>query len=137
MGEKTMRGWIAMLTAKRIRLCTRAFIMLVQGGLLPWMSAHGATVGPPATERDDVSDTFFGQTVVDRYRWLEDWHQDKAAHWLKAQDDYTRAALGRIPGRGAFLKRVQALDTASTKVRNLQIWGGKTFYLKARRHRGI
>lgn len=23
MGEKTMRGWIAMLTAKRIRLCTR------------------------------------------------------------------------------------------------------------------
>ena len=39
--------------------------------------------------------------------------------------------LKSIPGREKFLARVKALDTASTRVRNTQIWGGKTFYLKA------
>jgi prolyl oligopeptidase len=87
--------------------------------------------GPPATERHDVTEIFFGQTVTDRYRWLESWHEDKVKVWLKAQDDYTRGTLARIPGRAKFLARVQALDTASTRVRSAQMWGGKTFYLKA------
>jgi prolyl oligopeptidase len=87
--------------------------------------------GPPPTERHDVTDTYFGQTVTDPYRWLEDWHDGKAADWLKAQDTYTRSALAAIPGREKFLARVKSLDTASTRVRNAQIWGGKLFYLKA------
>lgn len=89
-----------------------------------------AATAPPPTERHDVTETFFGQTVTDRYRWLESWHDPKVEHWLKAQDDYTRGALARIPGRHKFLARVKALDTAATRVRNAQVWGGKTFYLK-------
>jgi len=90
-----------------------------------------AQSGPPPTERHDVTETFFGQTVTDPYRWLEDWHEGKGADWLKAQDTYTRSALAGIPGREKFLARVKALDTASTRVRSAQIWGGKLFYLKA------
>jgi prolyl oligopeptidase len=85
---------------------------------------------PPPTARQDVTETFFGQSVTDRYRWLEDWHSSKVAQWLKAQDDYTRAVLASIPGREKFLARVKALDTASTEVRSAQVWGGKIFYLK-------
>ncbi len=55
----------------------------------------------------------------------------KRRRWLKAQDTYTRSALTSIPGREKFLARVKALDTASTRVRNAQVWGGKLFYLKA------
>ena len=90
-----------------------------------------AQSGSPSTERHDVTETFFGQTVTDPYRWLEDWHEGKVADWLKAQDTYTRSALNGIPGRDKFLARVKALDTASTRVRNAQIWGGTLFYLKA------
>ena len=87
--------------------------------------------GPPATERHDVTETFFGQSVTDPYRWLENWRDPKGAQWLKAQDNYTRAELTSIPGREKFLVRVKALDTASTKVRSAQVWGGKIFYLKS------
>ena len=90
-----------------------------------------AQTGPPPTEREEVTETFFGQSVTDPYRWLENWHDAKIAQWLKAQNDYTRSTLASIPGREKFLARVKTLDTASTKVRNAQVWGGKTFYLKA------
>ena len=111
-----------------------------QAALYLWIGMVTAVVGtaqlsgqtgPPPTERHDVIEKFFGQSVTDPYRWLEDWHDAKVAQWLKAQDDYTRAALASIPGREKFLARVKALDTASTRVRNAQVWGGKTFYLKA------
>jgi prolyl oligopeptidase len=90
-----------------------------------------AQSGPPPTERHDVTETFFGQSLTDPYRWLENWREAKAADWLKAQDTYTRAELAAIPGRETFLARVKALDTASTRVRSAQVWGGKLFYLKA------
>src|SRR5271157_3663639 len=94
-------------------------------------SRLSAQTGPPPTEREEVTETFFGQSVTDPYRWLENWHDAKVAQWLKAQNDYTRSTLASIPGREKFLARVKTLDTASTKVRNAQVWGGKTFYLKA------
>jgi prolyl oligopeptidase len=107
--------------------CFAAVLLVACAGL-----AHGAPlVPPPSTERHDVPEMFFGQTVVDRYRWLEEWHDAKVEHWLKDQDHYARDARTRIPGRGKFLARVPALDTASTKVKSGQVWGGKTFYLKA------
>ncbi len=87
--------------------------------------------GPPPTETQIVTETFFGQTVTDPYRWLENWHEVNVAKWMKAQDDYTRTTLARIPGREKFLARVKALDTANTPVRSAQVWGGKIFYLKA------
>ena len=94
-------------------------------------SALPAQSAPPAAERQDVTETFFGHSISDPYRWLENWRDGKGAEWLKAQDTYTRSALTSIPGREKFLARVKALDTASTRVRNAQVWGGKVFYLKA------
>ena len=102
-----------------------ALIAVVSGCLL------SAQTGPPATERHDVTETFFGQNVVDPYRWLESWHEAPVTQWLKGQDDYTRAILSSIPGREKLLARVKALDTTSTRVTDAQVWGGKMFYLKA------
>ena len=51
----------------------------------------------PPTDRQDVTETFFGQSVTDPYRWLENWHDAKVAQWMKAQDSYTRATLTSIP----------------------------------------
>ena len=110
---------------------TRLHIVLAMLALSALPFSLKAQSGPPPTERHNVTDTFFGQTVTDPYRWLEDWHEGKAADWLKAQDTYTRSALAGIPGREKFLARVKELDTASTRVRSAQIWGGKLFYLKA------
>ena len=90
-----------------------------------------AQSGPPLAERHDVTETFFGQSVTDPYRWLENWHDATVASWLKGEDTYARATLNSLPGRETLLARVKALDTASTRVRGTQVWGGKVFYLKA------
>ena len=103
--------------------------LLVVALTLSAMPAAQAQSAPP-TERQDVTEVFFGQSVTDPYRWLENWREGKGAEWLKAQDTYTRSALSSIPGREKFLARVKVLDTASTRVRNAQVWGGKVFYLK-------
>jgi prolyl oligopeptidase len=94
------------------------------------LAQSSAPSGPPPTERHDVTEIFFGQSVTDPYRWLENWHDANVAAWLKAQNDYARATLAAIPGREKFLARVQALDTSTTSVRGAQVWGGKIFYLK-------
>jgi len=107
------------------------FHILVASLYLCAACALAAQSAPPATERQDVTEVFFGQSISDPYRWLENWRDGKGAEWLKAQDTYTRSALTTIPGREKFLARVKALDTASTHVRNAQVWGGKIFYLKA------
>jgi len=50
--------------------------------------------------------------------------------WMKAQNDYTRAVLARIPGRDKLLARIKELDNAGDVVSALQVWGGHYFYYK-------
>jgi prolyl oligopeptidase len=120
-----------MLPSKRLRVPTALYLWIAIVTALPGPLRLSGQTGPPPAERQDVTETFYGQSVTDPYRWLENWHDPKAAQWLKAQDNYTRAVLKTIPGREKFLLRVKTLDTADTRVRNVQVWGGKTFYLKA------
>jgi prolyl oligopeptidase len=120
-----------MLTPIRLRPSTAVCIWIA---LLATSAVPAKLCGQtsaPSTETQIVTETFFGQTVTDPYRWLENWHDLKVAQWMKAQDEYTRSTLAKIPGREKFLARVKAFDTAGTSVRGAQVWGGKLFYLKA------
>ncbi len=85
----------------------------------------------PDTPRHDVTEEYFGTQVVDPYRWLEKTSDPEVVRWMKAQNDYAREALAKIPGRDNLLERVKALDNAGSVVYNLQVWGGHYFYLKA------
>jgi len=77
-----------------------------------------------------VTDTYFGTTVVDPYRWMENLKSPEVQSWMKAQNDYTRDYLSHLPGRDALIKRVLALDNASTRVGGLSFFGGRYFYFK-------
>ena len=85
----------------------------------------------PNTPRHDVTEDYFGTKVEDPYRWLEKTSEPEVVDWMKAQNEYAREILGKIPGRGALLERIKALDNAGATVYNLQVWGGHYFYLKA------
>jgi len=65
----------------------------------------------PRTERIDVAEEHFGQTVVDPYRWLENSasNDTRVETWIKAQNDLTRACLETLPGRDVFRKRMGEL----------------------------
>jgi prolyl oligopeptidase len=85
---------------------------------------------PPNTPIHEVTDTYFGNIITDPYRWLEDLKSPATSDWMKAQNDYTRAILDRIPGREKLRARIAELDHAGVRVYGLQSFGGKWFYLK-------
>jgi prolyl oligopeptidase len=84
----------------------------------------------PATPVHEVTEDYFGTKVTDPYRWLEETSAPAVISWMKAQNDYTRTLLKRIPGRDKLLDRIKSLDNAGSVVYDLQVQGGRYFYLK-------
>jgi len=86
---------------------------------------------PPAAPVRTVTDTYFGVAVPDPYRYLEDMKNPDVVAWMKAQADFTRATLDRIPGRSALLKRIGELgDAVPARVASVQVNNGHYYYLK-------
>jgi len=63
----------------------------------------------PDTEKGGTEDTYFGTTVADPYRWLEDDLSDKTKAWVKAENEVTQDYLGQIPFRNAIKSRLEKL----------------------------
>lgn len=57
-----------------------------------------------------VTDDYFGTKVIDNYRYMENLKDPEVQAWFKAENDYTRATLGAIPGRDALFTRIRDLD---------------------------
>ena len=94
--------------------------------------AHAAPTVLPVAPAKAASDTYFGTTVTDGYRYMEDLAAPEVRQWAHAQADYARSALDAIPGRAALLTRIAELD-ASVKERVVEVnlaRGGLVFYEK-------
>ena len=63
----------------------------------------------PETKKVDVSDDYFGTTVADPYRWLEDDTASDTEAWVKAQNKVTQAYLEKIPFREDIAERLTDL----------------------------
>lgn len=101
-----------------------------QFGLTGLAGVALAQVKLPPTPVRAVTEDYFGTKVTDPYRWLESTSDPQVIAWMKAQNDYTREALAKIPGRDQLLERIKSLDNAGAVVSSLQVWGGHYFYLK-------
>ncbi|GAC1576561.1 MAG: prolyl oligopeptidase family serine peptidase [Candidatus Elarobacter sp.] len=64
--------------------------------------AAAAKLAYPDAVRGTVTDTYFGTTVSDPYRWLEDVDSAQTTTWVKAEGDLTRSYLDAIPQRAAI-----------------------------------
>src|ERR1017187_5111446 len=116
-----------MVTSFRIPSRRLALALILGGAAL---TSRAAPLSQPVAPVRPVTDTYFGTPVVDPYRWMEDLKSPELQSWMKAQNDYTRDVLSRLPGRDALIKRVEALDNASTRVGGLSLYGGRYFYYK-------
>ncbi|MEG2063940.1 MAG: prolyl oligopeptidase family serine peptidase [Alistipes sp.] len=67
------------------------------------------TLPYPATERGTVTDNYFGTTVADPYRWLEDDNSEATAAWVVAENAVTQDYLSQIPFRTAIKERLTEL----------------------------
>jgi prolyl oligopeptidase len=99
--------------------------------LLPkslWAAAATAVPPAPVARIDVVHDTYFGETLSDPYRWMEN---DKDPGWLpflKAENDHARAVLDALPARASLLKRIQQLSGDTVATSRVQRAGGLIFF---------
>ncbi len=78
----------------------------------PAQNSNSSTMNipkPPATKQQPVTDDYFGQKIVDPYRWLEDGSSPETQQWVSGQLAYTRSILDKLPGRDKLHERIEQL----------------------------
>lgn len=63
----------------------------------------------PNTKKVDQLDVFFGEKVVDPYRWLEDDKSNETKDWVEQENNVTNEYLTQIPFKGAIKNRLTEL----------------------------
>jgi len=63
----------------------------------------------PVTQKGDTVDVYFGQSIADPYRWLEDDRSAETEAWVKAQNEVTFGYLETIPYRAKIKSRLEKL----------------------------
>jgi prolyl oligopeptidase len=71
--------------------------------------AQQSKLSYPSTQKEDVKDVYFGNTINDPYRWLENDTSKQTEQWVKAQNQFTNAYLEKIPYRNKLRERITAL----------------------------
>ena len=79
--------------------------------LIPAMivTIDGQSLQYPETRKVAQTDDYFGTTVADPYRWLEDDNSAETAAWVAAQNKVTSAYLAGIPARERLRQRLTDL----------------------------
>src|SRR5436190_19300124 len=88
-------------------LVTFAMALAVVSALCPVAGAQNLIY--PKTKRDDHVDTYFGETVPDPYRWLEDDKSPETAKWVEEENKLTFSYLEQIPFRPQVKARLEKL----------------------------
>ena len=72
------------------------------------VSASAQLTYPP-TKKVDVSDNYFGTTIADPFRWLEDDNSEETKNWVQQQNAITSTYLSGIPYRDKVKSRLAVL----------------------------
>jgi prolyl oligopeptidase len=115
------------------------FVVLAVAFLVLLHSAGALAQGkPPVAPVREVTDTYFGVSVRDPYRYFEKADDPEAVAWMKAQADHTRTVLDSMPGRKALLARIEELgDAAPARVWNFVVNADHLFYLERKSDENI
>lgn len=83
----------------------------------------------PETIQKQDSSVYFGTTIQDPYRWLEDDLSPETEAWVKTQNEFTQNYLGEIAFRDKIKARFSALWDYE-KVGEPFVEGGVTYFYK-------
>jgi prolyl oligopeptidase len=71
----------------------------------PQLAAQ-STLHYPIARKSDQSDTYFGKSVADPYRWLEDTDSPETKQWVEAENALTFQYLSTIPERSSIKEQL-------------------------------
>ena len=63
----------------------------------------------PQTKKVDTVDVYFGDSIQDPYRWLEDDRSAETEAWVKSENEVTFGYLNKIPYRNKIKERMEKL----------------------------
>lgn len=86
-----------------------------------------ASTQAPVARVEPVTDTHFGEPVIDRYRWMEDTADADWEPFLEGQARHARAHLDALPGREDMLRRIYAHSRDFAEPVEVQLAGRQTF----------
>jgi prolyl oligopeptidase len=85
----------------------------------------------PATKTVDSTDTYFGVTYKDPYRWLEHIKDTAVVSWFKQEADYSKSILNNINGRDELIAEWKKLDKLQPpQISDRTYMNGRIFYRK-------
>ena len=85
----------------------------------------------PPVKIVDSSDTYFGVTYKDPYRWLENLKDSNVVAWFKNQANLTNSIMDKIPGRDELIGEWRKLDKLQPPVYYFPAKeNGRVFYQK-------
>src|SRR5579872_3597943 len=85
----------------------------------------------PATKTVDSTDTYFGVTYKDPYRWLEHMKDPDVVSWFRQQADYSKSILNNLTGRDELIAEWKQLDKLQpARIRERVYMNGRIFYRK-------
>ena len=97
---------------------------------LPRFAFSAGSGGPLVARIEPVTETFFGASVTDPYRWMENPADKDWEPFMKSQAAHARAVLDGIPGRAALARRVSELAGDLEVINSIQIGGSYVFIEK-------
>ena len=118
----------------QIRLGSRlVLLLLVVFSAAVAATAHdplapiGLDTKPPVAMVKLVTETLFGVTIIDPYRYMERL-DPQTVGYLKAQGAYTRKIFDGIGPRTKFLTRLAGFGASFAFIQDYEIYGGRSFY---------
>jgi prolyl oligopeptidase len=113
---------------------TRIAAALALATLAASGSINAQRVKYPESRRGTTTNDYFGTSVPDPYRWLEDLDSPNTRAWISTQNQFTNSYLAQFPLRDTLRNRLTELFNYARVTAPQLIPGGRIFY---RRNTGL
>ena len=85
---------------------------------------------PPQTPKDTVVTNYFGTSVSDPYRWLEEGSSSKVKQWINEQNNFAEKTLSGFPQEKLIDSRIKKLAVTSVNQFDPKIVKDELFFME-------
>lgn len=118
-----------MIRSRKLSRASRLLAFAVSTCLASFAWSAPTAPAPPAPPPvKPVTETLYGRTIADPYRYMENEKDQSVIQWMKEEGRYTRGLLDSQPEHAALLARISALTASFDFVQDIQRAGDRTFY---------
>ncbi len=112
---------------KKISIFFCAIILIVEIGC----TMKYTKIKYPETKKIMIAETLQGEIIIDEYRWLEDFNDQKVQKWIENQNNLSRTFIDRIPQRKWLRKRFMELRRYDDESAPHQVLNGERIFYSA------